>query len=213
MTSKQMPITNANCFASLLKSLNGIVGIETICQGIVNAYTEPHRFYHNLQHINECLQLFERYRHLADNALEVKLALWFHDAVYDTKAADNEEKSAVLAKTLLFKSGIADEVVVNVSNLILATKHQQLAQTNDEKLIQDIDLAILAASPVRFAEYQWQIRQEYAWVPEIIYRQKRTEVLNSFYNRAQIYSSAEIYKELELQARWNLQRALSALQI
>src|SRR6185436_9293929 len=65
------------------------------------AYAEPQRHYHNQQHIAECLAEFDRARHLTQQPVELELALWFHDAVYEPKASDNEEQSAALAQHCL----------------------------------------------------------------------------------------------------------------
>ena len=65
------------------------------------AYGEPHRQYHNRQHIAECLREFDEIRDLCQNAPALEFGIWFHDAIYDPTASDNEEKSADLAARCL----------------------------------------------------------------------------------------------------------------
>lgn len=199
-----MPLFEFERFKALLNRLNCNVKTENVWQDLQKAYQEPHRFYHTQQHIDECLQLFDRYQHLADKPLEVEFALWFHDVVYNTKALDNEEKSARWAKAILQQGGVENKVSQRIYNLILATEHKQTPQSNDEKLLVDIDLAILASTSERFAQYQQQIRKEYIWVPKELYQQKRCEILKNFYNRATLYYCAEIRTDLESQAQLNL---------
>lgn len=206
-----MPLTDCKNFVRLLARLGCRLDGESVWRSLHDAYNEPWRAYHTFQHIEECLQLFARYRHLADKPLEVEFAIWLHDAVYQPKALDNEENSASWARALLLEGGIEDEIAFRVYELILATRHSQEPETDDERLLLDIDLGIFAASTERFAEYQRQIRREYVFVPEIIYRAKRAEVLNSFYNSPVIYHRAELREALEADARLNLRQALLTL--
>lgn len=60
---------------------------------LVTAWNEPQRKYHTLQHLHGCLSIFEEFQHLAEHPHEVELAIWFHDAVYDIKGKNNEQKS------------------------------------------------------------------------------------------------------------------------
>jgi predicted metal-dependent HD superfamily phosphohydrolase len=93
---------------------------------LVRHYSEPHRRYHNLQHLDECIRWFEASSHLAGRPAEVEAALWFHDAIYNLGQADNEEQSANWAETALSSAGVPDDSVARVAQLVLATKHTSL---------------------------------------------------------------------------------------
>ena len=61
-------------------------------------YSEPTRHYHDLQHLEEVLDTVGRFQDQARDSAALGLAAWYHDAVYDTRAHDNEEKSAAFAR-------------------------------------------------------------------------------------------------------------------
>jgi predicted metal-dependent HD superfamily phosphohydrolase len=189
----------------------GAVAPEALLAELVGRYSEPHRFYHTLQHLRECFSVLEPASHLAGRLAEVQLALWFHDAVYDTRAQDNEEQSARWAEQSLVAAGASSDAAAQVRELVLATKHHAVPQGEDAKLLVDVDLSILGAAEPRFAEYERQIRQEYEWVPEDAFRQRRARVLASFLDRSSIYSTAWFAARLEEQARKNLSRSLKEL--
>jgi predicted metal-dependent HD superfamily phosphohydrolase len=189
----------------------GAVAPEPLLTELVGRYSEPHRFYHTLQHLRECFSALEPASHLAGCLAEVQLALWFHDAVYDTRAQDNEEQSARWAERSLVAGGAGSGAAAQVRELVLATKHHAVPQGEDAKLLVDVDLSILGAAEPRFAEYERQIRQEYEWVPEDAFRQRRGRVLASFLDRSSIYCTAWFAARLEEQARKNLLRSLKEL--
>jgi predicted metal-dependent HD superfamily phosphohydrolase len=137
------------------------------------AYAEAHRHYHNQQHIAECLAQFDAARHLARDPIAVELALWFHDAVYDPRKADNEEQSAALAKRCLAELGLGDALAETVAALIMTTKTHGVRADSDAALTVDIDLSILGQDEKRFSEYEQQICREYAWVPQLVFTAKR----------------------------------------
>jgi predicted metal-dependent HD superfamily phosphohydrolase len=184
----------------LAASLNPPAGVfESLCA----RYSEPSRAYHTLQHIAEGIEQIKAARNPPP---EVALAWWFHDGVYDPKRQDNEDKSAAWAKAVLGATPLS----AKVEAAILATKLGAPAADPGQRLLVDVDLAILAAPEPRFSEYQAQIRREYAFVADADYARERLGVLRGFTARAYIYQSPEL-RGLETRARKNLERAINAL--
>jgi predicted metal-dependent HD superfamily phosphohydrolase len=168
------------------------------------AYAEPHRHYHTASHIRDFLSRFHDVRELAERPDEVEAAIWFHDAVYDTHASDNEERSAKAAGEWMASPA-------NVVELILATKHDREPATRDGALLVDLDLSILAADTDAFDAYDRAIRLEYAWVPAAAYAAGRSKVLQSFLDRPSIYRLPMFRERWEAAARSNLERAIRRL--
>ncbi|MDB5860912.1 MAG: N-methyl-D-aspartate receptor subunit [Ramlibacter sp.] len=192
----------------------GELGATVVNGGLMNqlvaAYSERQRHYHTLQHLRECLAQFDAAAMLAHRPAEVELALWFHDAVYDPQRKDNEERSADWARASVLAAGCGAEAAERVAALVLATRsHEAQADDADAALLLDIDLAILAAAPGRFAEYERQVRAEYAHVPEAEFRAGRARVLRGFLERDRIYLTDVFHDALEARARDNLRRSLA----
>ena len=193
------------------------LGARVVNGGLMNqlvaAYSEQHRHYHTLQHLRECLAHYDAAAPLARRPAEVELALWFHDAVYDPQRQDNEVRSAEWARASVLAAGCEEAVAQRVPALVLATQaHRDDAGDIDTQLLLDIDLAILGASPARFAEYERQIRAEYAHVDEASFRAGRARVLQGFLARPAIYFTAPYREALEARARANLGQSLVRLQ-
>lgn len=93
----------------------------------------------------------------------------------------------------------------------MMTCHNALPISLDEQILVDLDLSILAAKPARFAEYELQVRAEYAWVPEATYRSKRAEILQTFLDRKTIYNTAHFKANSEADARRNLSDSIASL--
>ena len=185
--------------------------VPEVLASLLARWAEPQRKYHTLQHLRECLELFERDRALAEHPGEVAIALWFHDAVYETSRHDNEAASADWAGRVLREAGADAAVVDRVHALIMATRHSEVPSTPDAELLVDIDLAILGAEPARFAEYERQIRDEYGFVPEAVFREKRADILRAFLERPALFATAAYAARLDGVARANLVRALQGL--
>jgi predicted metal-dependent HD superfamily phosphohydrolase len=172
------------------------------------AYSEPHRRYHTLQHLCECMAALESVRAIAPHPAEIECALWFHDSIYDTKRSDNEQRSAEWARKALSSSGAAADSIQSVTDLIMATKHDALPRTLDEQILVDVDLSILGADEQRFAEFERQVREEYSFVPGFLFRMKRKAILRTFLEREHIYSTPCFLERLEKPARRNLELAI-----
>ncbi len=175
---------------------------EALYQDLIARYREPHRRYHTPQHLEECFARFDEVAALAEHPRDVELAIWFHDAIYDTHRTDNEARSAAWGRS------VAGE---RVHDLVMATRHDAVPQSADEKVLVDVDLWILGAPQARFDEYEAQVREEYGWVPKFVYRRKRREVLESIAARPAIYNTVPFVERYELQARENLARSLARL--
>jgi predicted metal-dependent HD superfamily phosphohydrolase len=184
---------------------------DQLYREVIARYSESHRSYHTTQHLGECFARLDEARHLADHVYEVELALWFHDAVYEVRNQDNEERSASWARTAAGQSGLPPAVSERVHRLILATKHDASPASQDAALLVDVDLSILGAAQDRFDEYERQVRQEYSWVPGFLFRRKRREILEAFLARPQIYSTEHFRKHYEAPARANLARSIQQL--
>lgn len=174
-------------------------------------YAEPQRHYHDAQHIANCLAQFDQVRRLAAQSVAVELAIWFHDAVYDPHAPDNEERSVQLAVATLRKAGADKSLSHDVEQLVLATKLHDTTNHPDAPLLVDVDLSILGQPPERFWTYEQQIRQEYAWVETTVFAAKRAEILHRFLARPRIYQTDYFYARLETQARENLRASIEQL--
>ena len=181
---------------------------------LVAAYSAPDRHYHNLEHLAEMFRVAARLTLITDDPSAVQLAVWFHDAVYDPRAADNEARSADLAATLLGPVGVPRSELERVARLIHATAHLATDRPPGDRetaILLDADLAILGAAPERYARYAGAIRQEYAWVPEAEYRAGRARVLDRFLARSRIFWTDLAYQEGEQQARANLSAERASL--
>lgn len=174
-------------------------------------YAEPQRAYHTLTHIAHCLDELEEARHLAIHPNRVEMALWFHDAIYDPKAKDNERESAELCQQIMEEAGLPEAFVRSVYDLILATQHHEALDDADTRLLVDIDLSILGQSKDAFDQYEKNIRKEYHFVAWQRYRSGRSAILRGFLKRPAIFSTEFFQQRYESQARANLKRSLENL--
>ena len=199
-------------FFELWGALGGSGSGRDVFERLRSAYDEPQRAYHTASHIGACLRLLDEapVRALAVFPAEVEAALWFHDAIYEPRGADNEERSAALADESLRTAGVAPEARERIVGHILATK-SHVATSADALLTVDIDLSILGTSPATFERFNRDIRREYAWVEADAYRVGRAAVLGRFLERPSIFGTALFRERFEAQARENLAMAMARL--
>lgn len=178
---------------------------------LIARYSEPHRKYHTTRHLDECFAKLLEVQSSAIRYREIELALWFHDAVYDVKRKDNEEKSAEWARSAALRSGLSSAAAERVHVLVMATRHNATPEDLDARILVDIDLSIRGAGAERFDEYERQVREEYAWVPEFLFRSERRKILQEFFARPRIFNTDHFFQTHEAQARANIERSLRQL--
>lgn len=175
---------------------------------LVEAYSAGGRHYHDLRHVQDCLDQLDRVADLSVREREsLTQAIWWHDAVYDPTRSDNEEQSAILAER-----HVAPELCDEVGRLIRLTRTHDVAP--DDRLgalLVSIDLAILGTDEAGYDVYADAIRREYAHVPDDAYRAGRAAVLERFARRPVIYPDASFAAALDQKARANLARELRGL--
>ncbi|MFD0889138.1 metal-dependent phosphohydrolase [Streptosporangium algeriense] len=175
---------------------------------LLSRYGEPHRKYHTIAHLEAVLDHVDALAGNAANPDLVRLAAWFHDAVYDPRRSDNEERSARIAERALPELGLPPEAVGTVARLVrLTVTHAPEPGDADGAVLCDADLAILASSPERYAAYAAAVREEYSFVPDELFRQGRAAVLRSLLDLPVIFRVAGF----EARARVNLHAELERL--
>jgi predicted metal-dependent HD superfamily phosphohydrolase len=197
----------------LLSSYNPDKSIkDNSFQILKEKYSEKDRFYHNLSHVKTLLNLLEPLKDKIQDHNAIRFSIWFHDVIYNTKRDDNEEESAKLASEMLGKLHVNMETIKFVRDLILATKgHSGNNLSGDAKLFLDMDLAIFGMSEEIYIIYSKAIREEYSWVPELMYRGSRKRILESFIARERIYVTDEMKERFEEQARKNIAGEIKSL--
>jgi predicted metal-dependent HD superfamily phosphohydrolase len=179
---------------------------------LLRRYGEPHRRYHTTEHLAAVLDHVDELADEAGDAEAVRLAAWFHDAVYDPSRGDNEERSAVLAERMLADTDLPAETVAEVARLVrLTTTHDPRDDDRNGAVLCDADLAILAAPPDRYAAYAASVREEYAAVPDDAFRAGRAEILRSLLELPALFRTALARERWEAAARHNLQTELMLL--
>lgn len=181
-----------------------------------SCFAEPGRAYHNQVHILMMLHLFERLRDLSDDPLAVKIAIFFHDAIYHISdnparppAHDNEERSVDLMKDCLV--GPVSPSIIKAVRLIRSTAGHATDRDMDTRLLHDLDLSILASGRQRYQQYESQIRREYAVYPDALYIPARLAILRGFLERRRIFTLPGLGLMWEDTARSNLNWAVAVL--
>ena len=177
------------------------------------AYTTG-RGYHDLTHLAEVLARLDELGEGGNTTL--RLAAWFHDAVYDG-APDAEERSARLAEAELGTGATGDADgdgvdVVEIARLVRLTAHHDPAPGDHHgEALCDADLAILAAPPDRYAEYTDGVRRDYAAWSDADFRAGRLAVLEDLIGREALFRTAYAREHWEPRARANLAAEIDAL--
>jgi len=170
----------------------------------------PERRYHDAEHLAEVLDGVDALAAFARDVSAVQLAAWFHDAVYEGRPGDDEQRSADLAETVLTGLGVPAQRVAEARRLVLLTAgHDPAPDDQDGAVLSDADLAILASDPERYGRYVRAVREEYSHIPEELFRAGRAAVLRALDAAPQLYRTAAARERREARARANLARELA----
>ena len=179
---------------------------------LLGRYAEPHRRYHDLAHLDDVLRQVDELATHAGDVHVVRLAAWFHDAVYDPTASDNEERSALLAQTTLADLRVDDSIAAEVARLVLGTAdHAPAPGDLDTEVLCDADLAILASGPERYQVYVDAVRAEYGHVDDAAFANGRAAVLRGLLARDPLFSTSTGRDRWDAAARANVTAELARL--
>jgi predicted metal-dependent HD superfamily phosphohydrolase len=184
---------------------------DDLCEKLIAAYGEPHRRYHSLTHLTWLLNEEGRRAALVPDRKLVQFAIWFHDAIYDPLAKDNEERSADWARDALTDLNLT-ELARSVSALVLKTKdHARGDASPDEAIFLDMDIAILGAPRSEYMQYAADIHVEDAAVPDEVFAAGRGAFLRSWLARERLFRTDAYHAELDAAARANMMWELGEL--
>ncbi|MFK4223921.1 hypothetical protein [Streptomyces sp. NPDC019890] len=199
---------------TLLAARHGAGGPDPLpyADNLLARWSEPQRHYHTVDHLTAVLNHIDVLEeHAADPDL-VRLAAWFHDAVYLPDRSENEERSAHLAERALAEAGLAPAATAEVARLVrLTVTHAPAADDLNGQVLCDADLAILAAPPEPYAAYTAAVREEYAFVPDDAFRAGRAAVLRQLLGLPRLFRTPHGEREWESRARHNLATELKLL--
>ncbi|MGW6268120.1 MULTISPECIES: HD domain-containing protein [unclassified Streptomyces] len=175
-------------------------------------WAEPQRRYHTTAHLKAVLDHVDVLEEHADDADLVRLAAWFHDAVYAPDRSENEERSARLAERALPEAGLTDVQTAEVARLVrLTVTHDPADGDHNGEVLCDADLAVLAAAPDAYAAYAAAVREEYAFVPDEDFRAGRAAVLRQLVALPRLFRTPYGAAEWEAPARANLATEIELL--
>ncbi|WP_338662005.1 hypothetical protein VQH23_17460 [Pararoseomonas sp. SCSIO 73927] len=178
---------------------------------------EPHRAYHAQSHVDSMLRGMAALPGPLAHAAAMELAIWYHDAVYDPAARDNEARSAALLRADL--SGLVHPQVIGVAaEMIRLTATHEIPPDlpenwhQDVALFLDLDLAVLGAGPAEYDAYERGIAAEYEPVHgRDAYRTGRAAFLRALLGRPRLFHTDGFHAALDGQARANIRHALEQL--
>ncbi|MFE6528746.1 hypothetical protein ACFVMA_07385 [Streptomyces rochei] len=175
-------------------------------------WQEPQRRYHTLAHLTAVLDHIDVLEEHADDPDAVRLAAWFHDAVYLPERSENEERSARLAERALPEAGVPAGRTAEVARLVrLTVTHAPAEDDRDGQVLCDADLAILASPPSAYAAYTAAVRQEYHFVPDDAFREGRAAILRRLLALPALFHTPHGRRAWEATARYNLTGELEML--
>lgn len=176
------------------------------------------RAYHSLEHIVHCLQELQwLISYCALNAKKIEqivLALLCHDIILysEDKSISDEEQSARWFENFAKEVKYIDSKAKIVANMIRKTAYlstKELPETEEEKIMCSIDLAILAQPLKTYNWYTHAVREEYKNVIEQDFINGRIKALEHLMSQ-KLYTS-EYFEHYEFRAKKNMENEIKIL--
>jgi predicted metal-dependent HD superfamily phosphohydrolase len=174
-------------------------------------YSNKKRFYHTIEHLENLLAQLVEIKTELKNWDTILFTLFYHDIIYNSLKSDNEEKSAELADKRMKQLSVSTEIIENTKFQILATKSHKISSDSDTNYFTDADLSILGQSWEAYSTYFKNVRKEYSFYPDLIYKPGRKKVLKHFLSMDSIYKTDYFHKKFEARAKENLLKELEVL--
>ena len=189
--------------------------IDRCLTGLRTRYAEPHRAYHTQAHVDAMLAGLQGLGDAVAHPNTVELAIWYHDAIYDPAATDNEGRSADLLRAEL--TGLADPgLLAQAEALVCWTADHRIPpglpadRHQDAALFLDLDMAVLGADREAFDAYERGIAAEYVPIHgQDRFRAGRRQFIQEMLARPRLFHSETFHRLSDIPARANLQRALA----
>ncbi|MGW0862457.1 HD domain-containing protein [Streptomyces sp. NPDC002611] len=211
------PDTLRTRFTRALESARGPAGgpdPAPYADNLLTRWQEPQRHYHTVHHLTAVLDHIDALEPHAQDPDVVRLAAWFHDAVYLPDRSENEERSARLAERALTEAGVPAAKTAEVARLVrLTITHDPADDDPDGQVLCDADLAVLASPPSTYAAYTTAVRAEYHFVPNDAFRTGRATILRQLLDLPRLFRTPHGASEWEATARYNLTAELEMLSL
>jgi predicted metal-dependent HD superfamily phosphohydrolase len=186
--------------------------VTRVGENLLARWGEPQRHYHTVSHLHVVLAVVDEHAGRAEDPTAVRLAAWYHDAVYDPKRVDNEEASALLAEAALPELDVPPDRVTEVARLVrLTASHDPIPGDRNGGLLTDADLCVLASPPDVYQNYTTAVRREYAHVPDQAFVAGRASVLNNLLSLPRLFHTPVLRDRWEDMARANVTKELASM--
>ena len=181
-----------------------------IGHALFERYAESDRYYHTIEHIDYCLEMFDQVKDQCTNPDAVELAIWFHDAIYEFPVDNNERLSAEYF--LEVSDGkLPENLRKVVFDQVIVTDHRSPPADHDQKLLIDIDLSSFGRPWERFLTDGVNVRLEMDYLDDSEFYPRQITFMRQLLNRAHFYATEWFQQNYEQTARENLKRYLSSL--
>jgi predicted metal-dependent HD superfamily phosphohydrolase len=197
-------------FESTWQRLSHRTDGDAIGQALLDLYAGEARYYHTIDHIDFCLEVFDEVSDQCDNPDAVELAIWFHDAIYDFPVEENERLSAEYFMNVS-QGRLPEDLRRVVFEQVMVTDHRRVPEDTDQKILTDIDLSSFGRPWERFISDGLNVRRELNYLEDDVFYQRQIAFMKNLLDREHFYATPWFQDNFEPTARQNLQQYLGTL--